>query len=39
MVSLEKIRKNIKIGLKMMKKYLLQHLVADSKEKWELFFI
>jgi hypothetical protein len=22
-----------------MKKYLLQHLIADSKEKWELFFI
>jgi hypothetical protein len=22
-----------------MKKYLLQHLIADQKKKWELFFI
>jgi hypothetical protein len=29
MVILEKIRKNIKFGLIMAKKYLLQHLVSD----------
>jgi hypothetical protein len=40
MVILEKFRKkSIKFGLITMKKYLLQHLVADKKEKWELFFI
>jgi hypothetical protein len=31
MVILEKIRENIKFGLIMMKKYMLQHLIADYK--------
>jgi hypothetical protein len=40
MVILEKIRKkSIKFGLITTKKYFLQHLIADWKEKWELFFI
>jgi hypothetical protein len=39
MVILEQFRKNIKFGLITTKKYLLQHLIADWKEKWELFFI
>jgi hypothetical protein len=29
MVTLEKIRKNVKFGLITTKKYLLQHLIAD----------
>jgi hypothetical protein len=39
MVILEKFRTNIKFGLITTKEYLLQHLIADEKEKWELFFI
>jgi hypothetical protein len=38
-VILEKIGKKIKFGLITMKKYLLQHFIADYKEKYELFFI
>jgi hypothetical protein len=39
MVILEKKIKNIKFGLITTKKYLLQHLIADQKEKWDLFVI